>query len=287
MFSPSFSRRALLAGGAALLAAPAAAELVIDLRGGAFKPLPIAILDFEGEQASAAQVGSVIANNLRRCGLFQVLDKASYPEKAIGFDSQPQFPIWQPTGALGIVTGRVMKDGARVKAEFRLWDVAAQQQLVANQYTADPRFWRRISHLVSDAIFTRLTGETGFFDTRVVFIDETGPKQKRIKRLAIMDQDGANFRVIGGGDSLVTPRFSPSGQQIAYMAFGDDDPRVFLLDIASGQRQVLGDFPGMSFAPRFSPDGRKVVMSQQDGGNANIFVLDIGSRLSFNLTDST
>ena len=163
----------------------------------------------------------------------------------------------------------------------------AGQQLAGQQYFTTPDNWRRIAHIISDAIYERLTGEKGYFDSRVVFVDETGPAERRIKRLAIMDQDGANVRYLTRGDDLVlTPRFSPSTQEITYMAYGQGDPRVYLFNIETGQREIVGNFPGMSFAPRFSPDGQRVIMSLQEGSNSNIFVMDLRSKAMTRLTDT-
>ena len=191
----------------------------------------------------------------------------------------PRFPDWRAINAQALVTGRVMRQGdGRLQAEFRLWDVFAGQQLAGQQYFTSPDNWRRIAHIISDAIYERLTGEKGYFDTRVVFVDETGPKDRRVKRLAIMDQDGASVRYLTRGDDLVlTPRFNPSTQEITYMSFGQGDPRVYLLNIETGQREIVGNFPGMTFSPRFSPDGQRVIMSLQQGGNANLFVMDLRS----------
>ena len=179
----------------------------------------------------------------------------------------PHFPNWRTINAQALVTGRVTRQSdGRLKAEFRLWDVLAGQQLAGQQYFTTPDNWRRIAHIISDAIYERLTGDKGYFDSRVVFIDETGPDERRIKRLAIMDQDGADVRYLTRGDDLVlTPRFSPSTQEITYMAYGQGDPRVYLLNIETGQREIVGNFPGMSFSPRFSPDGQRVIMSLQEG----------------------
>ncbi len=175
----------------------------------------------------------------------------------------------------------------RLKAEFRLWDVFAGQQLAGQQYFTTPDNWRRIGHIISDAVYERLTGEKGYFDTRIVFVDESGPKDRRVKRLAIMDQDGAGVRYLTRGEDLVlTPRFSPSTQEITYMSYGQGDPRVFLLNIETNQREVVGNFPGMSFSPRFSPDGQRIIMSLQQGGNSNIYAMDLRSRAMTRLTDT-
>ena len=187
-----------------------------------------------------------------------------------------------------LITGRVTRQAdGRLKVEFRLWDVTSGQQLTGQQYFTTPDNWRRISHIVSDQVYERLTGEKGYFDTRIVFIDETGGKERRVKRLAIMDQDGASVRYLTRGEDLVlTPRFSPSTQEITYMSYGQGDPRVFLLNIETGQREIVGNFPGMTFSPRFSPTGQQVIMSLQQGANSNLFVMDLQSKRTTRLTDT-
>jgi TolB protein len=291
-------RRVLALGGASAAAAcfcvphDARAQLKIDVTQGTIQPVPIALPDFVGGTAADGEIGrsvtGIITNNLKRSGLFAPIDPAAYLEKITSIDVSPRFPDWRAINAQGLVTGRMTRqqDG-RLKAEFRLWDVVSQQQLTGQQYFTTPENWRRIAHIISDAIYERLTGEKGYFDTRIVYIDETGPKDRRIKRLAIMDQDGANTRYLTRGDDLVlTPRFSPSTQDITYMSYGQGDPRVFLLNLETSQREVVGNFPGMTFSPRFSPDGQRVIMSLQQGGNANIFVMDLRSKTTTRLTDT-
>jgi TolB protein len=257
-----------------------------------FAPLPIAIPNFAAGTPSDGEVGvgvtQVITNNLKRSGLFAPIDQAAYLEKVVDIDKAPQFQNWKTINAQALVTGRMTRQGdGRLKAEFRLWDVATGQQLTGQQYYTSPEYWRRIAHIISDQIYERLTGEKGYFDSRVVFVDETGAKERRIKRLALMDQDGANVRYLTRGTDLVlTPRFSPSTQEITYMEFGQGDPRVYLLNIETGQREIVGNFPGMSFSPRFSPDGQRVIMSLQQGGNSNLFVMDLRSKSTTRLTDT-
>jgi TolB protein len=292
------SRRRLLqtAGGAAALAGlgvqPAHAVLKLDITQGTIQPLPIAIPDFVSVAGTDPELGrnlsAVIVNNLRRSGLFAPIDAAAFIEKIQNVDVPPRFQDWRVINAQGLVTGRVARqpDG-RVRTEFRLWDVFAGQQLTGQQYFTQPEHWRRIAHIISDQVYERITGEKGYFDTRIVFVDETGPKDNRVKRLAIMDQDGANVRYLTRGDELVlTPRFSPTNQEVAYMSYGRGEPRVLLLNIETGQREVVGDFPGMTFSPRFSPDGQRVIMSLQQGGNSNIFLMDLRSRRTTRLTDA-
>lgn len=298
----SLSRRRLLLAGAGLTAGmglgpfglmrPANAVLRLDVTQGNVQPMPVAITDFgagapaEGEMAR--NVSGIISANLRRSGLFAPIDPAAFIEKIANSDAVPRFPDWRAINAQALITGRLTRQGdGRLKAEFRLWDVFAGQQLAGQQYFTTPENWRRVAHIISDAIYERLTGEKGYFDTRIVFVDETGPKDRRVKRLAIMDQDSANLRYLTRGEDLVlTPRFNPSTQEITYMSYGQGDPRVLLLNIETGQRETVGNFPGMTFAPRFSPDGQRVIMSLQQSGNSNLFVMDLRSRKTTRLTDT-
>ncbi|HYI27501.1 MAG TPA: Tol-Pal system beta propeller repeat protein TolB [Bradyrhizobium sp.] len=293
--SNRLTRRTLLTGAAATAAAgsllrPAGAVLSIDVTQGNIQPIPIAIPDFVGggpnDGDAARNVSQVIAANLKRSGLFAPIDPAAYIEKVSNIDALPRFADWRTINAQALVTGRITRQSdGRLKSEFRLWDVASSEQLTGAQYFTAPDIWRRVAHIISDAIYQRLTGESGYFDSRVVFVDETGPKERRIKRLAIMDQDGANVRVLTRGSDLVlTPRFSPSTQEITYMSFVNNQPRVYLLNIETNQREVVGDFSNMTFAPRFSPDGQRVILSLQEGSNSNLFVLDLRSKQKVQLT---
>ncbi|MGO8909587.1 MAG: Tol-Pal system beta propeller repeat protein TolB, partial [Bradyrhizobium sp.] len=256
------------------------------------EPMPIAVPDFLGKSAAdgetARNITQVIKSNLSRCGYFAPIDPAAFIEKIGNFDAPPQFDKWRAINAQALVTGRVARQAdGQLDAEFHLWDVVAGDRLDGHHYGIVAEHWRRIAHIISDAVYTRLTGEPGYFDSRVVFVDETGPTERRVKRLALMDQDGANVRYLTRGTDLVlTPRFSPSTQEITYMEFGQGDPRVYLLNIETGQREIVGNFPGMSFSPRFSPDGQRVIMSLQQGGNSNLFVMDLRSKSTTRLTDT-
>ncbi|MBV8698889.1 MAG: Tol-Pal system protein TolB, partial [Bradyrhizobium sp.] len=287
-------RRFILASGLTLAAlsqrSAFAQRIRIDPEG--FQPIPIAITNFLPGGPSDADVGNgitgVITNNLKRSGLFAPIDPAAFIEQIQSFDKPPQFANWKSINAQAIVTGRATRQSdGRLRGEFRLWDVGSGQQLAAQQYVTQPEFWRRIAHIISDQIYERMTGEKGYFDSRVVFVDESGPSERRVKKLAIMDQDGANVRYLTRGSDLVlTPRFSPSTQEITYMEFGQGDPKVYLYNIETGQREIVGNFPGMSFSPRFSPDGQRIIMSLQQGGNSNLFVMDLRSKSTTRLTDT-
>lgn len=284
---------AVLLAGLIVRPEPARALLEINITEGVVEPLPIALPVFvegsSGLAQTAQSINEVITANLKRSGLFAPVNPAAFIEQIDNFDTSPQFDDWRKINAQALVTGRItMQNDGRLKTEFRLWDVFGAEQMTGQQFVTDQQNWRRVAHVISDAIYQRLTGEKGYFDTQVVFIDETGPKDARVKRLAIMDQDGANIRYLTSGTSLVlTPRFSPSTQEIAYMSYGDGfQPRVYLMNIQTGQKEVVGDFPGMTFSPRFSPDGQKIIMSLQTGGNTNIYTMDLRSRSTTRLTNT-
>jgi TolB protein len=251
--------------------------------------MPIAIADFGGEGDMGPRISGIITNNLRRSGYFTPLPRERHAERTPAFDGVPNFEAWKASGAQGLVVGRVMRDGARLRSEFRLWDVAAGQQLTGQQYFTDPNNMRRVAHIISDAVFTQITGVGGFFDTRIVFVDESGPKENRRKRLAIMDQDGAGVRYLTTGDvSVVTPRYSPVSQDVTYMAQRlGEQPRVHVINIESGARQVVGNFPDMTSSPRFSPNGQTIALSLQQGGNSNLYAMNLGSRSTTRLTDTS
>ncbi|MEE2746030.1 MAG: Tol-Pal system beta propeller repeat protein TolB [Pseudomonadota bacterium] len=265
-------------------------ELRVDITRGTVKPLPIAVTDFIGSEQKEKQIGNsisrVVRADLERSGLFQTIDKKAFIEVESSLDAIPQFQNWRVLNAQALVQGRVELIGKnRMRAQFRLWDVFAQQQMVGQVYTTIGSNWRRIAHIIADAIYKRITGEEGYFDTRVVYIAETGSLIRRVKRLAIMDQDGENHHFLTGGESLVlTPRFSPTRQEITYMSYHGDMPRVYIYNIDTGRQEVLGDFPGMTFAPRFSPDGNAVIMSMATQGNTEIYKMDLATRKVTRLT---
>jgi TolB protein len=280
---------ALAFGLAALADAPAIAEGDIYVHAGAnFKPVTIAVTPFAGEEGGD-KISGVVASDFARSIFLLPLNPANFPEKIANPDAPPDMEAWKRSAAQFVLTGRVLhQDPGRVTAQFRLWDTATGEQVAGQQYSTDAANARRVSHMIADAVFSRVTGEKGFFDSRIVFVDETGPKEKRRKRLAVMDMDGANVKYLDGGKELVvTPRFSPSAQQVAYMSFGSGDPKVTLLNLETGQRESVGNFPGMTFAPRFSPDGQEIVMSLSDGASTNLYSMDLRSRATTRLTEGS
>ena len=295
--APALNRRSALVLGASAAAGAliglssrhAAAVLKLDVTQGNIQPVPIAVPEFVAvattDPAMGRNISEIIASNLGRSGLFAPINPAAFIERITNLDTFPRFADWRAINAQALVTGRLSQSDGRLKAEFRLWDVFAGQQLHGKLYTTTADNWRRIAHIISDAIYERLTGEQGYFDSRIVFVDESGPKERRIKRLALMDQDGANVRYLTRGDDLVlTPRFSSSADTITYMSYGQGDPRVYLMNTDTGQREIVNN-PGMSFSPRFSPDSQRVIFSLQRGGNSNLFVMDLRSKETTRLTD--
>lgn len=272
-------------------AAGARAELRVDITRGHVEPLPIALVDLAGQTESDAETGrkitKVISRNLERSGLFRPLDPAAFIDKPRGIAERPRFQDWRIINAQALVTGRVVPGAAgRLTVEFRLWDVFAEQDLIGLKLSGRADAWRYIAHTMSDKIYERLTGEKGYFHTRIVYIAETGPPDQRVKRLAILDQDGHNLRYLSNGKHLVlTPRFSPTAQEITYLSYEGGVPKVYLRDIDTGQQELLGNFPGMTFAPRFSPDGNQVIMTLARAGNSEIYEMDLRSRDVTRLTN--
>ncbi|WP_307422301.1 Tol-Pal system beta propeller repeat protein TolB [Labrys monachus] len=278
---------AALALAALGIATPATAEiLTLQVDGGtSIQPVSVAIMSMNG---GGRDISGIVSNDLSRSGLFQPIDPKAFVEQ-VGPDAAPNFSSWQTLNAQVVVAGKVIPAGdGSIRVQFRVWDIAQGRQIAGEQFATNAANWRRLAHMVANSIFKSVTGEPGAFDTRIAFIDESGPKDQRRKRLTVMDQDGANVHYLSRGNDLVlTPRFSPTSQELTYMSFGDADPRVFLLNIETGQREVVGNFPGMTFAPRFSPDGRKIVMSLEQNGAAAINVMNLQTHQVGALTEGS
>ncbi|MGB1548699.1 MAG: Tol-Pal system protein TolB, partial [Alphaproteobacteria bacterium] len=221
----------------------AQAELRIDITRGVVEPLPVAIPDFTGKRTQEQEIGQkiafVILSNLERSGLFRGIDPNAFIEKNVPLNIQPRFADWRVVGAQALINGGVKLElDGRLRVEFRLWDVVAEQQMQGLAYHTAPDNWRRVAHKISDAIYQRITGEEGYFDTRIIYIAESGPATHRIKRLAIMDQDGHNHKYLTSGlDLVLTPRFSPTTQEIAYLNYFNEEPNVYIQDIRSGRSE--------------------------------------------------
>ncbi|GIL40161.1 Tol-Pal system beta propeller repeat protein TolB [Roseiterribacter gracilis] len=287
--SLAFAVVALLAA-----AAPAHAEVRVDVNRGRAAPLPIAITNFAGDPAGA-DIARVITNDLAGSGLFKPLDPASFIQTPEQIQQKGvEYAAWKPLNVPALVTGQVVPSGdGRIRVEFRLHDVfagassASGGQIIGTAFTTAPQNWRRTAHIIADTIYKQLTGESGYFDTRVVYVAESGPGERRIKRLAIMDYDGENARYLTDGSQLVlTPRFSPTAAEVTYMAFGNGKPRVFLFNVDTQKRELLADLPQMTFSPRFSPDGNSVVFSMSENGQTDIYVMDLRSRQIRQLTQT-
>jgi TolB protein len=279
----------------------ARALVEVDITRGNLDPLPIAVSPLYIESGSidikqgdkiiknvGERIAKVIEANFKRSGLFNPLKKDSFVQKPDIAHVKPRFEDWRLIKAQALVTGKVKVSEDKLRVEFRLWDVIAAKEIVALAFSTTPNNWRRVAHMISDKIYQRLTGEEGYFDTRIIYVSETGPKTQRYKKLAIMDQDGANIKYLTLGNELVlTPRFNPKNQLVTYLSYFRNLPRVYLLDIETGVQEVVGDFPGMTFAPRFSPDGEKIIMSFAKDGNSDIYTMNLKTRVVEKITDHT
>ena len=273
------------------------ALIEIDITRGNLDPLPIAISplhvdvnsqNYEGVKIKELgdNISKIIENNFRATGLFNPLKKEAFVQKPDIAHLKPRFEDWRLIKAQALVTGKLLVKDGKLKVEFRLWDLAAAKEMTALAFTTTSFKLEKVAHIISDKIYERLTGEEGYFDTRIIYVSEDGPKNQRVKKLAIMDQDGANTKYLTLGNELVlTPRFNPTNQMVTYMSYFRNMPRVYLLDIETGTQEVVGNFPGMTFAPRFSPDGKKIVMSFAKDGNSDIYTMDLDTRVVERITD--
>ena len=273
------------------------ALIEVDITRGNLDPLPIAVsplhVDIKSEEHKGIKIkelgeniSEIIEVNFKNTGLFNPLKKDAFVQKPDIAHLKPRFEDWRLIKAQALVTGKLLIKDEKLKVEFRLWDLTASKEMTALAFTTTPSNWRRVAHIISDKIYERLTGEEGYFDTRIIYVSETGPKNQRIKKLAIMDQDGSNTKYLTLGNELVlTPRFNPTNQMVTYMSYFRNMPRVYLLDIETGTQEVVGNFPGMTFAPRFSPDGKKIIMSFAKDGNSDIYTMDLDTRVVERITD--
>ncbi len=271
----------------------------VDISRGNLNPLPISVSPLFADKTSSnllkndlkiedlgIKIADVVENNLKQTGLFNPLSRKAFLQKPDIAHLKPRFEDWALIKSQALITGKISYKNEKLKVEFRLWDVLAGREMLALAFTTVPNNWRRVGHIISDKIYERLTGEKGYFDTRIIYVAEEGPKTKRIKKLAIMDQDGFNTKYLTLGNELVlTPRFNPTNQMVTYLSYFKNLPRVYLLDIETGMQEVVGDFPGMTFAPRFSPDGKKIIMSFAKDGNSDIYTMDLENRIVERITN--
>jgi TolB protein len=282
-----------------LIPIKAIALIEVDITRGNLNPLPIAVspLSIDNESNKnlknllkktnlGSEISKIVENNLKTSGLFNPLNKDAFLQKPDIAHLKPRFEDWALIKAQALITGKVTYQDQKLRVEFRLWDVLAAKEIMALAFTTVPENWRRVGHIITDKVYERLTGEKGYFDTRIIYVAEKGPKIKRIKKLAIMDQDGFNTKYLTLGNELVlTPRFNPTNQMVTYLSYFRNLPRVYLLDIETGIQEVVGDFPGMTFAPRFSPNGKKIIMSFAIGGNSDIYTMDLENRIVERITN--
>ncbi|MCB8876343.1 Tol-Pal system beta propeller repeat protein TolB [Acidisoma silvae] len=279
--APAFAQSAPAAAPAG---GDAAGTAVIDVNRARTAPIPIAIPPFAGG-TSQGDLVSVISADLNNCGLFRVVDASGVAATAPG--GAPDFGAWKGTGAQALVTGSVTQSGDQLRVEFRLWDILPGTQLQGTAYTTSASNWRRIAHIIADVIYQRLLGEKGYFDTRIAYISTTGPNNNPTKRLAIMDQDGANNRFLTDGSwTALGPRFSPTRDQLAFISYVNKIVRVYLFDLGSGTRSLIGNFRTMTFSPRFAPDGNSIIMSLYQNGGANIITCSLSGGNVRTLTSS-
>jgi TolB protein len=262
--------------------------LKIEITQGQVEPTPIAVTDLVGDgTALGKDIAEVVGNDLASSGLFRLIDKKAFIQDPISLQQGPRFTDWRLVNAQLLFVGEMVREGNNVRINFRLFDAFSGTQLLPQHekhlskgwlsVTGDATKWRKIAHMIADAIYKRVTGESGYFDTQIAYIDESGRKGKRrVRRLAVMDLDGHNPRYLTNGRHLVvTPRFSPTTMEIAYLSYASKVPSVYIYNSATGENRLLRQFEGMTFAPRFSMDGNSVVMSLEKEGLSALYSLNI------------
>jgi len=266
------------------------ARTTIDITQGIADPIPIAINEFSGHNhldvKNAENIIKVIKDDLQNSGIFRAISRAAFIENKTGISHKPLFAAWQQINANLLLNGEVEKlDSGKLRVKFILWDTILETELISETLELSETIWRRAAHKIADKIYKKITGYEGYFDTRIVYISEKGPYIKRIKRIAIMDQDGENHQYLTDGSSLVlTPRFSPDGKKILYLSYKNRIPQVFMLDLVNGKNSLIGNFPGMSFAPHFAPDGKTALISIAQNGRTHIFEIDLYTKKKIQLT---
>ena len=273
-------------------ATPVWAALKIDVSGAKTAPIPVALPDFavqdEGLKDIAKQMTAVVKADLESSGLFRVIDSDAYLQKFFSLEDKPRFSDWQVLNAQGLIQGEVtQKPNGDLKISFLLWDIYGTNQLLPQRdVAANKAKWRKLSHIVSDTVYERMTGDTGYFDSKIVFVSESGSVKKRKRRLAFMDLDGANLQFLTDGQSMVmTPRFAPKDKKITYLSYQSGEPKVYIMNLETLKSELIGQFKGMSFAPRFSPDGKKLIMSLSERGNTEIYLYDLSTGQQKKLTN--
>ena len=272
---------------------PASAQLRIEITEGMVAPTPIAIADFTGADGTVndegREIAAIISNDLLSSGLFEPIDSAAFIAPPGSPSIKPNFANWAPLGAKGLLVGSaILDDDGKLEVEFVLWDVVTGNDLSSGTGMADPNALRQLSHKIADLVYEEFTGDTGYFDTQIVYVSESGAQASRIKRLAIMDQDGHNHKFLTNGlDLVLTPRFSPTTQEIAYLNYFNEEPNVYIQNIRTGRSARLGSFPGMTFAPRFGPKGDRLIMSWAQDGLTDIYEMDLRSQEIRQLTKSS
>ena len=275
-----------------LVVQSASAQLRIEITEGMVAPTPIAIADFTGADGRPSDAGreiaSIISNDLLSSGLFEPIDSAAFIAPPSSPAIKPNFANWTPLGAKGLLVGSaILDDDGNLRVEFVLWDVVTGRDLSSGTGTADPNSLRQLSHKIADLVYEEFTGDSGYFDTQIVYVAESGSQARRVKRLAIMDQDGHNHKFLTSGlDLVLTPRFSPTSQEIAYLNYFNEEPNVYIQDIRTGRSERLGSFPGMTFAPRFGPQGDRLIMSWAQNGLTDIYEMDLRTQEIRQLTKS-
>ena len=233
-------------------------------------------------------ISQIIASNLRNNGLFKPSGPGGLPQPTFEQITAPDYPVWSLRSTDMLVQGYVRAGpGEQLTVGCYLYDVLLKQQLAKAGWVVGPGDWRRAAHKCSDLVYSRLSGESPFFDSRIAYIAETGPKDRRVKRLAVMDSDGANHRYLTSGQATaLTPRYSPDYSAILYLSYLNGKPSIYIYDLSTNRQRLVTRSSNPTFAPRWSPDGKWILYSMAIGGNTDIYRVPASGGRSQRLTNT-
>ena len=248
------------------------AQFRVEISGIGLAQLPIAVVPFKGEEASPQKVSAIVLADLERSGQFRGVEANA---GVLDESSRPDFAAWRQRAADALLVGSVTRlaDG-RFDVRMRLWDVVRGQDYGAQSYAVQVADLRLASHRIADFVYEKLTGDKGIFSTRLAYVTKSGSNFN----LWVADADGENPQsALNSNEPIISPAWSPSGAQLAYVSFESRKPTIYVHDVATGKRRLVANFKGSNSAPAWSPDGRTLAVTLSRDGGSQLYLMDVSS----------